>query len=501
MAAEQGPVNTVTYTPDTLPDQKMREIVEETSRTLITDPASLYLGINVSRIVPNPNAAAFMGMQAGDEAKGTWVYRYTEQRPEGGVSLRGGGSKNAGHQYKPRGETEERTNRLTTTADADSWKKVIGRAVLADPEILIKEITVHSQRGFDNSPGVFMVDGQTFLSWKAHEQRDIAEEANRGQNAVGTTKSGVGPAAADYAGREGMNFGMLRLPSHELQQVVLREVERNNRILKALGSKVEFDPQSIYEEMSRYAGILGPYIQNTHSTVVDALKSGNFVFEGAQAFSLGRDTGFPGQVTSTNCGLSTLSLNYRTSENYVGNKIGVMKLIRTHVGNHYNHAPLPTSLLDRFYHRTEERGKPEKGAVSGRPREFSWPSLPELRAAVETYGINQAVIAKGDIADVADWLEFGMEYVFPDGTVTDVYDPGDPRMSDPRTRMNTLKLQGWRRSTAGMRDLQDAPAEVMGAMRTLSYLIGVPVIAFGTGPGYDEYAPVRHSIFDRRIDD
>lgn len=501
MATERlaEPVPTTVYTPDTYTDPRVREVLEQTSRqALIFDPASCYLGVNIGRIIPNDNAVAIMGIQKGDEAKGTWAYRFAHSRPEGGVGLRGGGGAGTGHMYRSEGEGDDITNRMLPTTEDDSWVKVIGRAVLANPAIVASEITRHGQRGFDNSPARIMIDGHSFLAWDAHKERDIAEERIRGAKAVGTTKSGVGPAASDYAGRVGMHFGMLRLPAYELQQAVFEEVERNNRILKALESDVEYDPQAVYVQMSEYAHILAPYTQNTHATVVKTLQAGNFVFEGAQAFGIGRDTGLPGQVTSTNCDLTTLRLNYCTSADYVRNKIGVMKLVSTSVGNHINHAPLPDAIASALYQRTKERGAPEEGAVSGRQRIYNWTSIPEARAAIDTYGINQVVISKMDTADPLAKIQFGMRYVFPDGTTSDIYDPDDPRMKDPRTRMDTLEINGWRKSTADLRDLQDAPTEMLGAIRLVSHLLGVPVIAAGTGPDFGGYAPVKNSIFDRQ---
>lgn len=499
--SEKQPKSPITpHTPEvrTVADvPEIDQIWQASKDALITDLNSLTAGITLPRLA-NPNAAAFLGIQGGDEAKATWVNRFSRVR-EQGVGVRIGGGSNAGHVRIPEGFDKEETNRMLPVTDGDGWTKVVGRAVLARPDLVVNEIHRLGERGNDNSPKKVMVDGMTFLAWDAHVERDIAQEMQRGEKAVGTTKSGVGPAAEDYAGRSGMRFGDLRLSPHELKDRVTEEVERNNRILKALNSQVQYDPDDVYQKMLMLSEILGPYIQNTLPIVKGALENGgNFAAEGAQAFRLGRDTGIPGSVTSTNCGLNTLELNYVTSRDKVGHRIGVAKLVPTLVGNHVIHSPLSEEDQEVMYNRTAERGLPEEGAVSKRKRLYSDLNMPELLAAIETYGINAVVLSKMDAVDNKRKIRIGMEYVFPDGERSRRYDPGDSRMRDSRTYVNSLEMDGWMQDTAGMTDLRDAPHQMLAVVRTVSHLAGVPVVAIGTGPHFEEYAATQGSIFRRK---
>src|SRR5260221_45324 len=260
---------TEVYTPTNFTE--IDQIWSLSREALLTDSLSLELGIAASRIVPNDEAVGFVGVQKGDEAKGTWVYRFSHQRPFG-VGLRGGAGAGSGHVFKEDGAVGETTHRLLPTTVDDGWTKVVGRAVLGVPEILITEIERLGENGHDNSPNRVMIDGQTFLAWDAYKARDAAEEARRGAKKVGTTQSGVGPAASDYTARTGMNFGMLLLPRHELQERVQEEVDRNNNLLKALGIGDDklYDADVVYQQMQWWADRLGPYIRNTYSVVVDA---------------------------------------------------------------------------------------------------------------------------------------------------------------------------------------------------------------------------------------
>jgi adenylosuccinate synthase len=173
-----------------------------------------------------------------------------------------------------------------------------------------------------------------------------------------------------------------------------------------------------------------------------------------------------------------------------------MKIVPTFVGRHMNHSPLPEASAKLLYARTRERGRPEAGSVSGRERTYYWTSIPEIRAAIDTYDLNALVVAKIDIADMLPEIHLGMEYVFADGTRTTAFDPDDERMFDPQTRMNTLMLDGWQQSTAGLTSFEDAPRNLQSTIHSIAKLTGVPVIAFGTGPHFGEAVYARNSPFD-----
>lgn len=484
------PVETQAQTVDQIPE--INEIWLNPPTSLITDRASLDLGINL-------NAIGFAGAQRGDEAKGRFVYELSHlyhNEGQDGVAARIGGGPGAGHTFSPENAAEDIVFRMLPSAVDNDWSQVAARGELVRPDIVIKEMAMLEQRGYDVSPKRIMIDGSAFLAWPAHVERDKAEEELRGDKKVGTTQSGVGPAASDYTGRHGMRMRDLLLPPEELRKKIIEEVDRQNRLLKAFLSEKQFDPEEVFMTFTEYASKLHAHIQNTYPIMVPALTRGVFVAECAQAFTLGIDTGFQGSTTSTDTGFGPLSKRYRVSENYLGWRVGVAKLVPTFVGRHMNHSPLPTSASELLYQRTSERGRAESGSVSGRKREYYWLSIPEIRAAIATFGLNSLAVAKLDVADGLDEIHFGMEYVFPDGTRTSDFDPDDERMMDSETRMNTLRLPGWKESTAGLQNFEDAPRNLRAAMATLSKLVGVPIIAGGTGPNFGEAMYAKNSPFD-----
>ena len=486
-------VESLTRTVDTDPD--LNEIWENPPKHLIANDLSIRFA-GQQRVVPNTNAIGIFGAQKGDESKGTWSYRYSHLRPAGGVAIRAGGP-GAGHMIRPENESEEVGFRMLPTSIDDGWVKIAGRGELVVPELVINEMQILKRLGYNPTPKNIMIDGAAFLAWDAHIQRDIAEEKSRGKDAIGTTKSGVGPAASDYTARVGLRMDCLLKTKQETERLVQDEVERQNRILTSLPSEFNLDPNETLEKFKEWVKILGPYIGNTYPVVTRALKeNGNLIFEGAQAFGISLDTGFRGSVTSTDSGPGSFTRRYRTSENRLGWRIGVLKLVPTCVGNHVIHSPLSQEHQEPLYLRTEERGRPEAGTVSGRRRKYYWLSVPEICAAIETYNLNALVLAKVDAVDTLPEIRFGVEYVFPDGYTTTDYDPDDPRMLDERTRMNTLKLDGWKTSTAGLNTFEDAPRQLRAAVATLEHLTNLPIVAIGTGPAFHEAIYAQNSPFN-----
>lgn len=492
MPGELDPVRTDIYTVDKFPE--VYSIWDKPNPALVFDHTSLAVQMNIPKIVANDSTFGVWGPDGGDGGKGRWLYEIVRSHVLaglGGVAERPGGSGGAGHTVYIDGKGKI-IFRILPSAPEKNWTQIAGRGELVRLDLIGKEMDQMKDMGIEVSQRRIMIDGAAFLVWDAHIKRDEAEEERRGISAIGTTKSGVGPAASDYSAREGLRVGSLLLPEIELREKVAIEVDRQNRLLDGYYS---YNPEEVYQMFIEMRNKFGSYIQNTHPVVMDALRNGVLAEEGAQGFRISLDTGFQGSVTSTDSGPGSFERRHRTSRHRIKHHWGATKLVPTFVGKHLNHAPLPEHFQDLLYARTEVRGDAETGAVSGRRRKYTWMSIPELRAAVETYGLTALLISKVDVCDQLPEIHLGMEYVFPDGTTTTEYDPDDDRMKDPRTRMNTLKLDGWESSTAGINDFHDAHDNLKSTIHTISELVGVPIIAFGTGPYFGEAVYADNSPF------
>lgn len=464
-----------TYKPDKF--SKIDKICRSPKNTLLLNPASF-------------TTIVIVGGQKGDEGKGSWSNRITQiwhnLKVGESVIARIGGASNAGHSFRPKGMKEDVVNRMLPCGTANSVTSVVGRSVLVRPDIVITEIAKLKELGF--KPKEILVDEAAFFAWDAHVERDKAEEIRRDAKAIGTTQSGVGPAGADYWGRTGLTIGVLKLAGEnngKLQELVFQEVDRQNALLAASGSSKSFNSTDVFHQFQKWGEILRPHIVNTYSLVREAYLNGHFVGEGAQAFALGRQTGFSGAVTSTDCGSWPLEAGYNVPREKA-QILGVIKLVPTAVGNHVIYASPSQADQEKLYARTELRGAPESGRVSGRKRKYYTLSIPELIAAKDTYGITAWLISKADVCDGLSSIPLGLEYVRPDGFATKDYDPKAEWMSCPNTGMNVLEMPGWNQSTAGLQNFEDLPEELRAVVETIAHLTGIPVAAVGTGPNFED---------------
>ena len=82
---------------------------------------------------------------------------------------------------------------------------VIGNGVVIDPDTLLAEIAMLSERGIDTSKLVISDRAHVIMPW--HQVIDVADEKLRGASAIGTTGTGTGPAFHDKVARIGIRVG------------------------------------------------------------------------------------------------------------------------------------------------------------------------------------------------------------------------------------------------------------------------------------------------------
>ena len=119
-----------------------------------------------------------------------------------------------------------------------------------------------------------------------------------GDDALGTTKRGIGPAYSDKAARVGIRAGDLLEPD-TLPGRLSAAIESKRAVLDSY--KVEpLSLEKLTQAAKVYAERLGPMIRPTEPMVNDALDSGKtVVFEGAQGALLDLDFGTYPYVTSS----------------------------------------------------------------------------------------------------------------------------------------------------------------------------------------------------------
>jgi len=107
------------------------------------------------------------------------------------------GGHNAGHRIVVGGEAF--ALQLVPSASLRPHHPGHRNGVVVDPEVLLAEIDVLTDKGVDTSR--LVVSGNAHLIMPYHQELDRVTERYLGKNSLGTTKRGIGPAYADKATR------------------------------------------------------------------------------------------------------------------------------------------------------------------------------------------------------------------------------------------------------------------------------------------------------------
>ena len=137
------------------------------------------------------------------------------------------------------------------------------------------------------------VDGQLFVSNRAqvilpyHRMIELAAENAPGRTKIGTTSRGIGPAYEDKMHRSGLRVVDL-LNSALLRTHIENACHEKNTIAHALFGTEPLDPKTMYEEYSRAAEQVAPFVTDTAVLLNHAIDNGEKVmFEGAPGRAAG----------------------------------------------------------------------------------------------------------------------------------------------------------------------------------------------------------------------
>src|SRR5215470_11490870 len=128
---------------------------------------------------------------------------------------------------------------------------VIGNGVVADPRVLIREIEQLRERGIE--PSNLVISERAHLVMSYHPLFDQLEESARGDDRLGTTWRGIGPAYADKIRRIGFRIGDLQKELFMRKKLAFVVDQVKNPILENLYGREAYDWETMVAEYSRYA--------------------------------------------------------------------------------------------------------------------------------------------------------------------------------------------------------------------------------------------------------
>ena len=340
---------------------------------------------------------ALLGIVFGDEGKGKVVDYFT---PKYDVVARFAGGPNAGHTIIFDGK--KFVLRSIPSGIFDTSKvNIIGNGCVLAPDLFMAEAQELENAGYELKDRLH-ISKRAQLILPTHRCLDHAYESLKGDNKIGTTGKGIGPAYSDKAARIGLRVGDI-LNDFDSKYAALKA--RHERILHDL--HYEYDIAG--EEKKWMEGIA--YMSKFRLTDSEIelnryLDEGKSVLaEGAQGTMLDIDHGTYPFVSSssTTCGGVCTGLGIAPSR--IGDVFGIFKAYSTRVGS----GPFPVELFDETGDTLRRIGN-EYGAVTGRNRRCGWLDLVALKYAVVVNGVTQLIMMKSDVLDTFDKIKVCTAY-------------------------------------------------------------------------------------------
>jgi len=427
-------------------------------------------------------AYAVLGAQWGDEGKGKIVDVLARDMD---IVARFSGGNNAGHTVV----NDKGKFSVHLVPCGIFWPhtmNLIGNGVVVDPDVLLDEIDSLSGDGIDVA-GRIIVSERAHLVMPYHVVLDDMAERARGDNPIGTTGKGIGPAYSDKAARTGVRAADL-LDIEALLPRLDAILSHTNAIITKVYGGQAVSHEEIFEKCRDWSARLAQYIGPVEKIANQALAADQHVLlEGAQGVLLDLDHGTYPFVTSSNPTIGGASVGMGISPRHITQITGVFKAYSTRVGT----GPMPTELEDETGETIRELAQ-EFGTTTGRPRRVGWFDSLAARYSTMINGYTSAVLTRLDVLDGFPSVQVCTGYIDEDGNEIQDFPGGVAALEKCRPVLE--ELPGWDTPTAGVRRLEGLPTNARAYVDRIQELIGCPIDVISTGPHRDETILVRPLI-------
>jgi len=405
-------------------------------------------------------ADLIVGIQWGDEGKGKIVDKLAQEYD---MVCRSQGGHNAGHTIWVDG-VRYALHLVPSGILNPKAVNIIGNGVVLNPQSIIDEM-----KQFSNLQGRIFISEKAHLNLPYHALIDQAREKLKGNNAIGTTGKGIGPAYADKINRIGHRAEELLNPNN-LCKNILNYFKENRVIFDALEVSVP-NEKELLEELILYNEKLSSFITNTTNMVWKALDENKKVLlEGAQGTLLDIDHGTYPYVTSSSTVSAGACTGLGLSPKDIGIVTGIVKAYTTRVGN----GPFPTEDFGDAGETMADVGK-EVGTTTGRGRRCGWFDAVAVKHASRLNGCDQLSLMKLDVLDGFETIKICVAYEVNGEKIT--YMPSNLDNVKPIYE----DIKGWD-SVVGCRDFDSLPQTAKDYITRIEELTNTKVGIISTSP-------------------
>lgn len=408
-----------------------------------------------------------LGLQWGDEGKGKIVDYLAEKYD---IVARFQGGPNAGHTLILSDGSKFVLHTIPSGIFLPNTMNLVGAGVVIDPVTFKKEILALKATGLDFGKRL-LLSRKAHLILPTHKMLDAASEASKGQEKIGSTLKGIGPAYMDKTGRNGLRVGDLEAADFLNRYQKLRA--KHMELLNMYGAHDNIVPGE-EEWLEAVAELRQMEIVDGEYYLYEALKAGKRILaEGAQGSMLDVDHGTYPFVTSSNTITAGVCTGLGIAPNTIGEVIGISKVYCTRVGS----GPFPTELFDTDGEELRRIGR-EFGATTGRPRRCGWIDLPALKYTIMLNGVTQLVLTKTDVLNTFKTIKACVAYRI-NGQETDQV-PFD--MTGAAIEPVYRSFDGWDCELDHTGGREALPAELRHYLNFLEVELGVPIRMVSAGP-------------------
>ncbi|MYL34455.1 adenylosuccinate synthase [Pontibacillus yanchengensis] len=414
------------------------------------------------------SSVVVVGTQWGDEGKGKITDFLSQQA---NVVARYQGGDNAGHTIQFEGETYK-LHLIPSGIFYDDKQCVMGNGMVINPKALLKELTYLHDRNISTDNLRISNRAQVILPY--HIKLDELQEAQKGEQKIGTTKKGIGPAYMDKAARVGIRIADL-LDADTFREKLQQNVAEKNLYFKHIYNDEAMSADEIFEEYYQYGQQLAKYVCDASKVLNDAIDADKPVlFEGAQGVMLDIDQGTYPFVTSSNPTAGGVTVGAGVGPTKIHQVMGVSKAYTTRVGD----GPFPTELHGEVGNQIREVGR-EYGTTTGRPRRVGWFDTVVVRHARRVSGITALSLNSIDVLTGIETLKICTAYMY-NGEVLEEFPANLNELAQCEPVYE--EMPGWTEDITNVRNFEDLPENAQHYVKRVSELTGIPLAVFSVGP-------------------